>query len=74
MVQPRYRTPVAGTPLPPITANTGTLWSALDDQTSRLDQANGRTADVIAMADSCQEHQAKVLTELTPKSHWWSVR
>jgi len=61
---------VAATPLPPLDAVAGALWSALDDQTARLDQANHRTADVIAMADSCQVHQSRVLASLHP-APWW---
>lgn len=68
-----YRSPVAATPLPSATAKAGDLWSALDGQTQRLDTANGRTADVIGMADTCQAHQAAVLKTLT-KRPWWSVR
>jgi hypothetical protein len=49
----------------------GDLWSALDAQTARLDQANGRTADVIAMADACQTHQAKVIATLAAPRPWW---
>ena len=66
-----YRTPVAATAMPGQTADAGDLWGALDDQTSRLDRANGRTSDVISMADSCQVHQAKVLATLTPHRPWW---
>ena len=68
-----YREPVVATTLPSLSADVGDLWKSLDDQTNRLDQANGRTSDVIAMADSCQAHQAAVLTALTPKP-WWKFR
>lgn len=71
MIPPSYRKPVAATPLPAADALAGDLWSALDDQTARLDQANGRTADVIAMADACQQHQAKVIASLAPPHPWW---
>ena len=65
-----YRKPVTPTPLPAADANVGGLWIALDGQTGKLDQANGRTADVVAMADTCQAHQVKVAAELT-KRPWW---
>ncbi len=71
VIPPSYRKPVAGTPLPPADAVAGDLWSALDAQTARLDQANGRTADVIAMADACQTHQAKVIATLAAPRPWW---
>ena len=70
IIPPSYRKPVAPTPLPAADAVAGDLWSALDDQTSRLDQANGHTADVIAIADACQQHQAKVIASLAPHP-WW---
>ena len=73
VIPPSYRRPVQATPLPPADATAGGLWSALDDQTSRLDRANGRTGDVIAMADSCQAHQSKVMAALSPRRAWWRI-
>lgn len=71
MIPPSYRRPVPATRLPEANATAGSLWSSLDDQTSRLDRANGRTGDVIAMADACQVHQAAVLAAISPKRPWW---
>lgn len=53
------RTPVAPTPLPPLEATAGVLWIALDDQTARLDQANGRLADVLEIQQRCEAEQAR---------------
>lgn len=53
------RTPVAPTPLPQTDATAGALWIALDDQTARLDQANGRLADVLEIQQRCEAEQAK---------------
>ena len=53
------RTPVPPTPLPHTDAAAGALWIALDDQTARLDQANGRTADVLEIEQRCEAEQAK---------------
>jgi hypothetical protein len=35
------------------------LWIALDDQTARLDMANGHTADVADIMDRCEAERAK---------------
>lgn len=72
MIPPSYRTPVAPTPLPPEDATAGDLWEAFDGQTTQLDQANGRSADLVAIADGCQARQAAVLKALLPKP-WWKV-
>lgn len=71
MIPDSYRKPVRPTPRIEVGATVGLLGSALDGQTSSLDQANGRTADVISMADSCHAHQDAVLKALTPARHWW---
>jgi len=56
------RTPVAPTPLPQTDATAGALWIALDDQTARLDQANGRVEDVLEIEQRCEAEQAKAGT------------
>lgn len=48
----------------------GTALIALDGQTTALDRANGRAADLLALADKCQVHQEAVLRALQPKP-WW---
>jgi hypothetical protein len=62
MVPDNDRKPVAPTALPPREATAGALWVALDDQTARLDQANGRTADVLSIAERCEAERAKAQT------------
>jgi hypothetical protein len=59
MVPAGDRTAVAPTPLPQTDASAGALWIALDDQTARLDQANGRLADVLDIQQRCEAEQAK---------------
>ena len=59
LIPQAYRTPVAPTPLPGSDATAGGLWIALDDQTARLDQANGRVADVLDIEQQCEAAQAK---------------
>jgi hypothetical protein len=54
------RKPVAPTALPPRDATGGALWIALDDQTARLDMANGRSADVAAIVDRCEAERARL--------------
>lgn len=43
-----------------------------DGAVAALNQANGRTADVIAIADTCEKHQRAVLLELNPPP-WWQT-
>jgi hypothetical protein len=69
LIPDRYRQPVQGAPLPQATV--GSLSSALDAQTARLDQANGRTQDVIAIVAVCDTHNAAIKAALTPRRPWW---
>ena len=62
------RRPVAPTALPTPDAVAGALWIALDEQTARLDMANGRTAEVAAIMDRCEAERAKALAP--PKTIW----
>ena len=73
LIPSSYRKPVQGTPLPAAEANAGQLWTSLDDQTGRLDQANGRTSDVVELADRCQARQDALLKALTPTRPWWKI-
>jgi hypothetical protein len=61
---------VAPTALPRPDTTAGELWIALDDQTARLDIANGHTADVIDIMDRCEAERAKA----TPPAHgFWPL-
>ena len=53
------RQPVSPTPLPALEATAGALWIALDDQTARLNLANGRAADVLSITERCEAERAK---------------
>lgn len=44
--------------LPPEPANVGDWIAFADAQTGRLDQANGRTADAIAIVERCEARDA----------------
>ena len=70
LIPPSYRAPIPGTALPDGKADAGDLWTSLDDQTARLDRANGRTADLVSIADQCQAQQVKVAAALKPRP-WW---
>jgi hypothetical protein len=62
---------VAPTALPPAEATAGVLWIALDDQTARLDMANGRTADVLAITQQCEAERAKATPAPTRGLFGW---
>lgn len=49
---------VSGAPLPPDRATAGDWIAFGDAQTGRLDQANGRTADAIAIVERCEARDA----------------
>ena len=74
LIPPSYRKPVAPTPLPGLDATAGSIWSSLDDQTSRLDQSNGRTADLVAIAHACQVQQAKVTDAVLKRQRPWYAK
>ncbi len=62
------RQPVAPAPLPAPDVAAGALWIALDEQTARLDMANGHTADVAAIMDRCEAERARA--SAPPKTFW----
>lgn len=66
-IPPSYREPVAGVALSSIGGTLGSHDQALDGQTARLDQANGRTADVIHVVDDCDKRNAELLKSVQPK-------
>lgn len=59
-IPPSYRQPISGAPLP--SGTVGSLAQALDGQTQRLDQANGRVSDTIAIVGLCDAANAKLTT------------
>jgi hypothetical protein len=72
LIPQSYRKPVPPADLPPPDATAGDVYAALDGQTAALDQANGRTADVIAIAEACDKRQAEVMEAVAPKRPgWW---
>jgi hypothetical protein len=73
LVPQSYRAPVPPVPLLRHDADAGDALTALDGQTAALDRANGRTADVIAIVDTCDKRSAEVFEALKPKRPWWKV-
>ena len=71
LIPESYRKPVAPVALLPPDADAGAALSALDGQTSKLDLANDRTSDVVAMVDACDKRSAEVFDALQPKRKWW---
>lgn len=70
LVPANDRTPVPPTPLPAPDATAGALWIALDDQSARLDQANGRLADVLEIHQRCEAEQAKAAAAAGKPGLW----
>jgi hypothetical protein len=65
MIGPTLRSDVAGADLP--AGNTLGDWVSFgDDQTGRLEAANGRRAAVVEIVDGCQAEQARLT-----KRHWY---
>lgn len=71
MIPDSLRLPVTPAPSLKAGATVGDLGVALDGQTAKLDQANGRTADVIQIVGVCDAHNATLLATLAPKPPWW---
>lgn len=71
LLPPSYRSPVRPVPLLKGDATVGDALDALDGQTAALDQANGRTADVIAITEACDARTAEVAQQLKPRKWWW---
>ena len=61
---------MSGAPLPPNSATAGDWIAFADAQTGRLDQANGRTADAIAIVERCEARERDALKRA--KAGWWA--
>lgn len=66
LIPPSYRQPVPIQAALPTSATVGDLANSLDKTVSALDQANGRSSDLVAIADTCQARQRAVLEALSP--------
>ncbi len=63
--------PVASTPVPAPDVTASGLWSSLDDQTARLDQANTHGADALEIVQRCEAAKTAAVAAQRPKTHWW---
>lgn len=60
-------------PVLPVPSSAGDLAAGLDGQTANLDRANGRTADVIAICDAVDKHNAEVAKALQPRRKFLGI-
>lgn len=65
-----YRTPVKPPSLLPPDATAGDLGHALRDMAADLDTANGKSADLVGMIDSCNARIDETVAKLNPPP-WW---
>jgi hypothetical protein len=70
LVPDSWKQGVPGVDLPGLDAAVGELWVAIDGQTGRLDQANGRTKDSIEIVERCEERDRKAVQKAT--QGFWS--
>lgn len=63
-----WRTPVQGVVI--ASPDVGGLGVALDGQTGKLDEANGRTRDSIEITETCEAMQEEATKKLQRKSLW----
>ncbi|MCJ8190840.1 hypothetical protein [Sphingomicrobium aestuariivivum] len=59
LVPADWRDGVAGAPLPPEAASVGDWIAFADAQTGRLDRANARTRDALAIIETCEARHAR---------------
>lgn len=73
LVPQSYREKLQGVGPLPQGATIGTLADRLDEQTSNLDRANGRTSDVIGLIDACDKRNKGIIRELVPEKQWYEI-
>ena len=61
LLPPSWKAGVAGAELPPDAATVGDWIAFGDAQTGKLDQANGRTADAIAIVERCEAREREAM-------------
>lgn len=64
---PSLRADVAGVEIPPIEASAGEIWTALDGQTGRLDQANDSRRAVLEVIERCEARDREATS---PRGLW----
>ena len=65
-----WRQGVAGAELPADAATVGDWIAFADAQTGRLDQANGRTKDAIAIVERCEAREREAVKRA--RRGWWA--
>lgn len=65
LIPEAWKIGVAGVDLPGLDATVSDLWAALDGQTGKLDQANGRTMDAIGIVVRCEERDKAAVKKAT---------
>lgn len=73
LIPPSYREPVRSVPVLAVPSTAGDMAASLDGQTARLDQSNGRTADVIALVEACDARTAEVTKALQPRRKFLGI-
>jgi hypothetical protein len=71
LVPDEWKVGVPGVPLPGLDAVIGEVFAALDGQTGRLDQANGRTRDSIGIVERCEKRDQEAVKRATRR--WWQI-
>lgn len=73
LIPKSYREGVRSVPVLAVPSTAGDVASSLDGQTAKLDQANGRTADVIAIVDACDARTVEVTKALQPRRKFLGI-
>lgn len=71
LVPDDWKSGVPGVGLPPLDAPVGEIFAALDGQTGKLDQANGRTRDAIGIVERCEKRDAEAVRKATRR--WYQI-
>lgn len=72
LVPSSHRVAVPGADLPSANATAGDWVAFGDAQTGQLDKANGHTADVLEIIDTCEKRDAATLKAITRRP-WWKL-
>lgn len=69
LVAPSLRADVPPVDMPTAAATAGDLWTALDGQTGRLDQANAYKRAVLETVQRCEARDAAAVARI--EAPWW---
>lgn len=71
LIPDSYRQPVKSAPLPGPTA--GELAAFGDSEAAKLELANQRQADTVAIVDKCDQRATELEAALQPPRPWWKI-